>query len=250
MVRSWVGLGLILAALSAPVGADPEEAVEQLDHRVTELERVKFFGSLDSVVITQSFRNRGLARVLSPSFPARNGLSYADAVGTAVGANFCYFSPATPPVNGVLDLETGIPMTGGSAVVNVLRLGLEGNLTDEIFMRLTLAAVQAQGDALVASWWGPPLPYLTDVFTSTPVAGLTHPRTNAVLEQLRMEYQQHQFELGAIRSRLASPLLFSQQQSPRFLLRGGLDSFGARLFGDQDRARYELLVTHLPDGIG
>jgi S-layer family protein len=173
-----------------------EETTNLLDQRVTELERISFYGTLDARFVGQSFHNDGSPDNDSgrqgAGFPG--GLSYVnynEAVGTAAAGLF------RPQVNGVLpvmDYIRGRVLSNGTGFTTRGLLGLNIRVNDDIDAGLELVGFSSLGDNFIDGYWGLNAPYTAHPGTANVGAGgpqsLNHqPYTRMVFDRFWFEHK-------------------------------------------------------------
>jgi hypothetical protein len=144
-----------------------ESGLGRLDRRVTELERISFYGSLETRVAMQSFGNDG-----APDNDAGRGgtgapgtvpyLNYNSLIGSRTPA------PFRPQLQGLIptvDYRNGRALTNGTSFTAMGLLGLNIAVNEQLEAGLELVGFSSQGDSLVDSYWGISAPYLSNVFT-------------------------------------------------------------------------------------
>ena len=167
-----------------------EENVGLLDQRVTELERISFYGHVDTRVAFQSFRNTGRdsMRSLNPGI-AFDTINYNAIVGTAGGAGALTapfsgtgpsgailppgqtavvptFNPFTTGVLTTTNWRTGRPLTSGTGLTARAILGMNIRVSDSIDAGVEFSAYTSQGDQVVDAYYGVQQPYLSNPFTA------------------------------------------------------------------------------------
>ncbi len=255
-----------------------EENTARIDKRVTELERVTFYGNITVRAGTQSFKNVGSAQ----SDPTAPLVNYQAAVGTVVGAGDVVpgtganFDPFAFGVLPVVNWGKGTPLTSGQTFTSDMRLGLKVKVSDDIRGEIEFAAYTAQGDALVDVYYGTPASYLLNPFTalSTVTGGLAgtqpvnhRPFTRMVLDHvwLRHEPSRTELTLGTFLNTDYDPLVYVPMINPGAFGPKYLGSYGAQVRGqvtldgevdsDGNETRYtwmdyEVMGTVLPDRNG
>ncbi len=118
-----------------------EEQYDRLDTRVDELERIRFYGSFQTVYAAQS-AGGSLQNVGSINVPG-------------------------------IDWINGRLITNGTGMSAVARLGLETHVAPEIDAGTEFAAYSSLGDGAVDQYWGVVPPYLSNPFlgTGAPIFG-------------------------------------------------------------------------------
>lgn len=256
---------------------DLELATDRLDQRVGELERITFYGSVDTRIGAQTFRNAG-----SPlSDPTDALIDYNRAVGTVFGAGDVVpagpaaglnFDPFTFGVLPVVNWMKGTPLTNGATFTTVGRLGLRVQIAEGLRSEVEFASYTAQGDALVDTYYGASAPYLLNPFTSlsTVTGGLAgvqpanhRPFTRLVLDHLWLRHDPSATELtlgffpDTRYDRLVYvPMLNPGAFGPEFLGNYGLQAKGETTLGQDEggspllRLDWEAMGTLLPDRNG
>ncbi len=168
-----------------------EHNVDRLDQRVTELERITFYGHVDTRVNFQSFQNTGRTGMTSlmPGAPSPT-INYDSIVGTAAGAGGALapysatpalgsgpwpqghsavvptFNPFTTGVLGVTNWRTGRPLTSGTGLTSRAVLGMNIQVSDDIEAGVEFSAYASVGDQVVDAFYGVHQPYLSNPFTA------------------------------------------------------------------------------------
>jgi S-layer homology domain len=170
-----------------------EENVGLLDQRVTELERITFYGFVDTRVAFQSFRNTGRdsMRSLNPAM-LFDTIDYNAIVGTAGGAGgrtaqfsgtaplgdtmpiqppssagvVPTFNPFTTGVLSTTNWRTGRPLTSGTGFTTRAILGMDIKVSDSLDAGVEFSAYTSQGDQVVDAFYGVQQPYLSNPFTA------------------------------------------------------------------------------------
>ncbi|MHB2020490.1 MAG: S-layer homology domain-containing protein [Candidatus Xenobia bacterium] len=176
-----------------------ENNVGRLDKRVTELERIRFYGWNDSRFVSQGFLNNGLTVGSGGAVVTNNSLAIGtggaaglapaaltvntSAIGsnvTHLGGNFltglaavpsaatgqAVIPSAAPGVVPVIDYVNGTPLTNGTGFSNVTTLGARIKVSDDIDAGAEFSAYVTAGDAVVDAFWGVTAPYLSNQFTA------------------------------------------------------------------------------------
>ncbi len=252
-----------------------DENVGRLDKRVTDLERIQFYGSIETRVGAQGVHNVGS--------PAQGTVfNYQAAVGTAEGASGpiqppspLAGSPWGPPTLGVFpvaDLALGRPMTSGSTFTSKAILGIQANVSEDVSAGLELASYISMGDRFVDAYYGVQAPYLSNPFLGTLGAGAgpqglnNQPFTRLTLDNFWVEHKPSHtnLRLGSFSDTRFDRSIYKTRRSPNttnfttpFFFGGeepGLDSYGARLRGDvvlndDLTMQYEGMGTFLPQSL-
>ncbi|MBT9588751.1 S-layer homology domain-containing protein [bacterium] len=145
-----------------------EENVSRIDKRVSELERITFYGYVDTRGSMSTFVNtgnndnfNGNVAPVAGSVPATN---YNAAVGSTLGAGF---NPATNGVLPVADYRNGRPLLNGVGFTARAVLGLRVRVSDDIDAGAEFSAFTSQGNQFIDSYWGVTAPWQSNTFTST-----------------------------------------------------------------------------------
>ena len=245
-----------------------EESVGRLDQRVSELERISFYGRVETRVSFHSFRNDG------PTFsdPTDALINFADAAGSVTGAGGLIpsgpaaglpFDPFAFGTFTVTNLDKGSPLVSGTGLTSLAILGLNIRVSEDVDARAEFAAFTAQGNALNELYYGISAPYLSNAFTAnrTVTGGLAGaqpsdhtPFTRMTLDHFWVHYKPTNIRLrvGSISDLKFDPLVYQKQYNPGVFTPARLDSYGIQVTGQQDIARgqnlsWEALGTLLPD---
>jgi hypothetical protein len=111
-----------------------EETTEELDARVSELERVRFYGSVRSVAVSQHIRGDS-ALLGTEAFPA-------------------------------IDWSSGRLLTEGSGFTSLGILGLNADLSEDLLFGAEFVGFTSQGDAVVDAYWGVSAPFAANSWTA------------------------------------------------------------------------------------
>jgi S-layer homology domain len=144
------------------------QEVGRIDSRVTELERISFYGFAETRVTMQSFSNKGAydndANRFGAGAPGSvEYLNYNALVGTRTSA------PYRPQEQGILptvDYLAGRALSNGTGFTSLAVLGLDIKVSEEIDAGVEFAAYSSQGDAIVDGYWGVSAPYLSNPVTA------------------------------------------------------------------------------------
>lgn len=126
-----------------------EDQTAVLDKRVTELERIMFYGSLRAIGVSQSFAGP-VAVTGSP------------VVSGAIGTPPNIFTGAGG--NTAIDYSTGRLLYSGVGASARMTLGMRVNLDPNIIAGLEFAAFNSGGSSLVEQYWGVTPPYNANPF--------------------------------------------------------------------------------------
>ncbi len=244
-----------------------EENVDRIEKRVNELERITFYGYLDTRVAFQSFRNTGRnsMRSLNPGIGFAN-IDYNAFAGSAAGAGGilapvsgspalggivppgqgAVVTNANPFITGVLtttNWRTGRPLTNGTGFTSRAMLGLNIRVTDEINAGAEFSAYASQGDTIVDAYYGVQQPYLANPWTATSLTGgaaqglNNSPYTRMVLDRFWIEHAPSKTKLivGAYSEHEFNDSVFSGLLNPNALEEDGhgfLENYGFLVDGE------------------
>ncbi len=219
-----------LQALGVRVGP-LEEQVQQVDARVTELERLTFYGSLDTRMVSQSFYNTG-------NFDNDNlrggtgakGVAYLD-YNSLVGSSKA--TTMRPQANGVIpvvDYRNGRALLNGAGFTARAILGLKLKVSDDIDAGAELVAYSAQGNQYVDAYLGLTAPWLLNPSTANQGSGFVgeganhSPSTSMVLDHLWVKHKPSgvNLRLGAIDTLSMDKFVYQGQ--------GNLGVYGPKVF--------------------
>lgn len=163
-----------------------ENAVSTLDSRLSELEKITFYGFLDSRITMQSFRNRGTQDNSNNQGQGAPGalpyLDYAQLVGTAAAAPL---RPQTHALLPVVDYRLGRALTNGTGFSSLAVLGLNIKVSPSLQAGAELAGFSSQGNSVVDAYWGVSAPYLSNPFTA--LAGSSQGLNNAPFSKMTLD---------------------------------------------------------------
>ncbi|CAN0094217.1 unnamed protein product, partial [Phaeothamnion confervicola] len=139
-----------LAALGVRVN-QLEGSVGLLDKRVTELERITFYGEVTTKVVAQTFRNTGIPAMVGTAPSTKvNTIDYNQAVGSSLGGGGFIAAPSPAaglPNNyfvtgtaGVTDWLTGRPLVNGAGFTSLGILGVNVKVNQDIDAGIEFAA--------------------------------------------------------------------------------------------------------------
>lgn len=265
-----------------------EENVNLLDKRVSELERISFYGYVDTRVAMQSFRNTGTdaQRSLFPGVGFEN-INFNQFVGSAAGAGGAVapvsgapalggiaapgFGGVVPVANpfsiGVLtttNWRQGRPLTNGTGFTMRGVLGLRIDINDDLEAGVEFSAYTSQGDAIVDAYYGVQQPYLSSPWTATSVNGgagaqglNNNPFTRMTLDRFWLTHSPTNTKLilGAFNEQSFNDTVFAGLKNPQQFGNEFLDNFGILVKGelpldDEEDLIFdwEVMGTVLPDG--
>ncbi|NLE27979.1 MAG: hypothetical protein GX625_22095, partial [Clostridiaceae bacterium] len=211
-----------------------EGQVSRLDQRVTELERITFYGSVDTRMVAQNFMNQGQDLGLTSN--------YNEAVGSAIGANL---NPLVDGAFPVVNLNNGRPLSNGTGFTMRAILGLRIRVTDDIDAGAEFSAFTSQGDSYADAFWGASAPFLSNQFTGdlnggggiAGVQGLNNqPYTRMTLDNFWVLHNPSgtKLTLGAYNTDNVDDILFAGQYNPNAFGPEFLDRFGFNVNGSFD----------------
>ncbi len=158
-----------------------EEGVSRLDQRVSELERITFYGEITCKVGAQTFYNTG-APAMTDAATGSQTIDYNQAVGSTLGAGGFVAAPSAAAGLPNNQFVTGIPsvtdwlhrrplVNGATFTVKGL-LGVNTKVSEDIDAGMELVAFTSQGNQVVDAFWGVSAPYQNNVFTSQASTGI------------------------------------------------------------------------------
>lgn len=229
-----------------------ENATELLKQRVTELERLSFYGSVESRVVFQNFGNTGAVDNDSGRRGGGNPggvgyLDYTDMVGTGPA------SPLRPQIHGIIpvvDYRNGKALTNGTGFTSRAILGLNIKVSPDIDAGLELGAYSSQGDFPIDAYWGVSAPYLSNPFT----AGATSPNTpftRMTLEQFWVNHKPSKTKLvvGNIPGTGMDSLVYAGQGNLGVFGPRRWPGYGFQVSGEFDDFKWEVLGTRFGNGV-
>lgn len=226
---------------SAPARLGPiEEQLNQMDQRVTELERLTFYGSFDTRVVSQSFQNTGVFD--NDNLRGGTGakgvpfLDYNSLVGSSKGTTL------RPQANGIIpvvDYRNGRALVNGAGFTARAILGLKLKVSDDIDAGAELVAYSAQGNSNVDAYLGLTPPWLLNPITanlgsSFVAEGGNHsPSTSMVLDHAWIKHKPSgtSIRLGAIDSLTMDKFVYQGQGNLAVYGPKAFPGFGVRLDG-------------------
>lgn len=204
-----------------------EETTARLDKRVSELERIRFYGRLHFVGVSNNARGSALN------------------IGS-VG-------------NPAIDWSTGRLITEGTGLSSVGVLGLNADISDDIVAGAEFVAFASQGDAVVDAYWGASAPFLANPWTAqgslTPgVQPDNHaPFTRMVMDNfwLRHKPTDTRVTVGSFFNEYVSSFVINGARNPNIHRPRWLPFFGANvkgtIAGKDSGWKYEAFYTKLPE---
>ena len=238
-----------------------EESINRLDQRVTELERITFYGSLNTRVVMQSFKNDGAG----DNDAGRRGagapggvpyLNYDSMVGRGTPTTW---RPTIHGVMPVVDYRIGRALSSGTGFTSLAILGLNIKVSPDIDAGAEFAAFSSQGDNVVDAYWGISAPFLQNAFMANAGSpqGLDHtPYTRMVLNKFWAAHKPSGIRLtvGTIDKTRMSPLVYAG--APNLAAFGparwpgyGFDLTGTHKVGDTSSINWEVLGTRFGHGV-
>jgi hypothetical protein len=218
-----------LAALGVRV-SNLEEQENHLDKRVSELERIRFYGSIQSIFITQG-------------------------VGGDIPGFGCMQLPG-------VDWSNGRLVTSGSGMSALTKLGVEAKISDEIRTGSEFAAYAATGDPGVNQYWGVVPPYLSNPFLAAGVydgLGGIEPHNNAPWTRMTLDnfWMRHQpsgtrLIVGSFNPEQIEKTILDGTKNPNIHQPYTLPFYGATV-GSYKKDRllsWEAAYARLPQGSG
>lgn len=215
-----------LAALGVRVG-NLEDNVKKIDARVTDLEKIRFSGSIDSIFVTNSFIAKDSA--FANGIPQRSSIDYL----------------------------TGRPYMFGTSFSAKANLGVNAKLSDDFSGGLSLSAFSNGGDSVVGSLYGVSAPYLSNFFTQRSGVDMVSntfnaPYTRMTLDNFWLKYNPSGAKLvvGSFDSGFDG-LVYAGQLNPNINGPKYLNNYGFQVAGPCQWLKgmdYEVIYTKLADG--
>ena len=259
-----------------------EENVARLDRRVSELERITFYGTVDTRVVAQSFRNTGVG-TSDNGMGGANASNYNNLVGSYGGTQLSPLQNpwgVAPAINNVptpgqyagpagvlpvMNMVNGRALTNGAGFTMRGVLGLRIRVSDDVDAGAEFSAFTSQGDSIVDAVWGVSAPYLSNPYTgnrATGGAGFANaqPLSNAPFTRMTLDNfwvihnpSNTKLVLGAFNSDRLDDMMYVGEYNPNAFGPKYLDSFGFNVSGASDLSstsvlRWEVLGTRLGDG--
>jgi S-layer family protein len=248
-----------LEALSVRVDV-LETNTKLLDQRVEELERISFYGTLDTRVVFQSFQNNGSG----DNDSGRQGggqpgsvpyIDYNSAVGSRVAPPW---RPMLVGVFPVVDYRNGKALTNGTGFTSLAILGVNVKVNEDIDATAEFAAFSSQGDQIVDAYWGVSAPYLQNIFTANAGSGQSldnQPYTRMTLNRFWVYHKPSNTKLtvGYIDHTDMDSLVYAGQGNlgvfgPRRFPGYGFDVTGESGVGE-GKLGWEVMGTRFGDGV-
>lgn len=245
-----------------------EDNLGKLTKRVWDLEKIRFYGSVDTIAVTQGFVCN------SPADPwgiaGGNQYNIDSAIGAAPGAairpnGMAVAVNAAPPAGSgnwsafpVIDYRNGVPLVNGTALTMVGILGTKLRVADDVDAGAEFAAYTRVGDFAVAPYYGVVAPYLSNIFTSnTGMTGLnnnTSTWTKMTLDNVWLLHKPSgvKVQLGSFANTNLDPELLYGEVNPN-PYNGGktLPYFGFRVAGETfflSQMKFEVLGSKVANG--
>ena len=231
-----------------------EDSVASLDKRVTELERITFYGELDAIFTTQGFKSDQKWRVFNGYGWCEQGANIPEKITGAIsGAN------AHPAIDGympVIDYKNGRPLTSGTGVSAVAKLGINAKVSDDVDAGLEIEAYTAIGDPIVNAFYGVSHPHtfmgLSNYAETREVGNFENVCTEAKLENFWVKHKPSGIKLtvGEFHEMNMDSILFAGVPDPNVNGHSYLNNLGFKVNGtanflsDMD---WEVFFTSLPD---
>ena len=237
-----------LDALGARVGT-LEDKVENLDLRVSELERITFYGSVEARLTAQSFSNdNGSIQDMGDNHG--NAVSYNDLAGSSAGMGIDIARTGVMPV---ADYRTGVGLSNGTGFTMKGILGMRIRVTDDIDAGAEFAAYTSAGNSVVDALYGVSAPYLCNQFGgSSSLNNLNNAcYTRMVLDNFWVIHNPSSIKLvvGAYSEDNMDNILFAGQKNLAAFGPEYLDRFGFNLSGKHEFEagvlRWEVLGSRI-----
>lgn len=237
-----------------------EDNLQKLNGRVTSLERITFYGSLDAMMVSQGFANTGHGDF--DGIQHESALSYTNLVGSIPGTQMLI--GATSVVNHVpikfpvVDYVNGRMLTSGTGFSTLGTLGMKIKVSDDIAAGAEFKAYMSGGDAIVDMIWGISPPFLVNQFAglsqvSSPQPLNNQPWTRMVLDNFWINHNPSGTKLivGAYNYTNMDGIIFRGEENPNVNGSHYIPYYGFDLTGKNNALvpfKYELLWTKLGQG--
>jgi hypothetical protein len=208
-----------------------EEQTSRLSRRVRELERIRYYGRMHSIVVSQGVSGD------------------APFIGT--------------PLNPGIDWSTGRLLTRGTGFTALGILGLNADITKDIVAGAEFAAFSSQGDQFIDSYWGISAPWQQNPWTArtSPLGALASgqqpanntPFTRWVLDNFWVRHKPSDTRLtvGSYFKKYFAPFVFQGPRNPNVHQPRWLPNYGAdvsgRIGGPDSGFYYEALYSINPE---
>jgi hypothetical protein len=199
-----------------------ERKGEELDRRVTKLERITFYGNIHTIFIAQTVAGDSLSGLL-----ATNNI----------------------------DWVTGRPLTRGVGFTGNLGLGANLKVNESLKADVRLAGFFSQGDNAVDMYWGVTPPFLANPFTSMGGSGaniqsVDHtPVTRTVLDKVSLDFTRSGMllEAGSFNPGIIPQGLVMGMRNPALSAPSILPFYGASFGRRQEKGNnFEIFYARLP----
>lgn len=249
-----------LAALDVRL-TNLEQASLRLDKRVTELERITFYGSFQARLVAQSFYNTGQPdNDASRAGAGYTGVPYLD-YNTQVGAKTLPgIRPQTNGVIPVVDYRNGRALVSGAGFSSVAILGMKIKVSDDIDAGAEFAAYSAQGNSIIDAYQGVSAPQSLNPFTSNQLEGGLlngenhQPWTRMVIDNLWVVHKpsKTKLRLGSIEKLQMDKFVYRGEPNLGIIGPAIFPGYGAQLTGESQVAdkqflRWEIFGTLIGD---
>jgi len=245
-----------------------EDNVGKLTKRVWDLEKIRFYGSVDTIALTQGFQFTGATNPWDFATVAQAAAYNANnAVGSTVGASmqpngFAVLNQNAAPLAGaytgfpVIDYRNGVPLTNGTSFTMTGILGTKIRVSDDVDGGVEFAAYSRMGDQTVGAYYGTVPPYLSNIFTTDTSQTQTTLRTGAFTKlSLDNAWILHKpsgvkVQLGSFASTYFDPEVLYGEVNPNINGSRTLPFFGFRVAGDTQfltPMRWEVMGTKNPN---
>ena len=236
-----------------------EEQTARLDKRVTELERITFYGSFDTRVVAQTFHNDGQPDNDSERAGAGKpaGVPYLN-YNSVIGASSAdTLRPQTSAVIPVVDYTNGRSLNNGAGFTSKLTLGVRVQVTDDIVAGTEFAAYTSQGNNVINTYWGVSAPYLLNPTTANPAISTqtNTPYTSMVLDRfyIQQDSTHTRLVLGAYDDLRMDRFIYAGQPNLSVTGPTRFAGYGPLLQGEWNLSsnsllQYEAFETHFGEG--
>ncbi|MCD6310082.1 MAG: S-layer homology domain-containing protein [Candidatus Eremiobacteraeota bacterium] len=202
-----------------------EKKIPPLKSRIDELDKVRFYGLIDAIGISQGF----------------NGV-----VNIGLTSNMA------------TDWFTGRRMISGSGFTALAILGLNARLNENLMGGIEFAAYASQGDSMVDQYWGVTPPFLNNPFTALGSTDPVHPqgsdnepwtRMNLNRFWLKNSHSNNTLIVGSFVPVYMNNFIVEGPKNPNINKPANLPLFGVQYSGEMNIKRplkYEFFYSRLP----
>ncbi len=216
-----------------------EDKVRELETRVADKERIRFYGSSETVVMASNFYNVG-------------------GIGTPVvgPGQVAQIRPQAQGVMPVVDYQRSRALLTGTGFTSRMILGFTAEVSPDLDLTTQLAAYTTQGDQFVDVYWGASAPNLLALITATANPDQNHiPYTSMVLDRFILEHKpsRTRVTVGAYDEIQMDPLVYNGQPNlsvrpPARYIGYGFHLLGSKADADRSHLVWETFGSRWGEG--